>query len=84
MTASSITFPSAFTGTQRLVMISGEVYFEVVSNVNKPFVVKTRDQVVENLGTAFYINGYPEDHVIIITPVNGAVKVFFDTNTILL
>ena len=82
--SSSITFPSAFTGTQRLVMISGEVYFEVVSNANKPFVVKTRDQVVENLGTAFDINGYPENHVITTTPVRGTVKVFFDTTTILL
>ena len=81
---SSITFPSAFTGTQRLVMISGEVYFEVVSKANMPFVVKARDQAVENLGAAFNIKGYPEDHVIITTPVKGAVKVFFDTNTILL
>ena len=59
-------------------------YFEVVSNANKPFVVKTRDQVVENLGTAFNIKGYPQDHVIATTPVKGTVKVFFDTTTILL
>ncbi len=82
--SSSITFPSAFTGTQRLVMISGEVYFEVVPNIKKPFVVKTKDQVVENLGTAFNIKGYPEEHVIATTPARGAVKVFFDTTTMLL
>jgi transmembrane sensor len=82
--ASSINFPSAFTGTQRLVRITGEVYFEIVPKTNMPFVVKLKDQVVENLGTAFNIKAYPEEEVFITTPIRGAVKVFLDTNTILL
>ena len=82
--ASSINFPSAFSGTQRLVRITGEVYFEIVTNSNMPFVVKLKDQVVENLGTAFNIKAYPEEDVFITTPIHGAVKVFLDTNTVLL
>ena len=82
--ASSINFPSAFSGTQRLVRITGEVYFEIVTKSNMPFVVKLKDQVVENLGTAFNIKAYPEEEVFITTPIHGAVKVFLDTNSVLL
>lgn len=82
--ASSINFPSAFTGTQRLVRITGEVYFEIVPKTNMPFAVKLKDQVVENLGTAFNIKAYPEEEVFITTPIRGVVKVFLDTNIILL
>ena len=59
--ASSITYPTAFSGNQRFVIVTGEVYFEVVHNSNMPFVVKTTNSVITDLGTQFNINAYPEE-----------------------
>src|SRR3546814_10931585 len=38
--ASSIRFPTVFTGKEREVEITGEAYFEIEKNTNMPFVVK--------------------------------------------
>jgi Fe2+-dicitrate sensor, membrane component len=74
--ASSITFPVAFTGNTRDVSVTGEVYFEVAKNKEKPFVVDVNKQLqVEVLGTHFNINCYPEESVIKTTLVEGSVRV---------
>jgi transmembrane sensor len=81
--ASSITYPAVFTGNERRVAISGEVYFEVASakakgpNFGKPFIVevKGKDMAVEVLGTHFNINSYDDESVIKTTLLEGAVKV---------
>jgi len=57
--ASSIRYPSSFGSGKRTVEISGQVYFEVVHNAKKPFIVKTGQQTIEDLGTHFNINAYP-------------------------
>ncbi|GAA4311892.1 DUF4974 domain-containing protein [Mucilaginibacter gynuensis] len=73
--ASSLTYPSAFTGNQRLVTLTGEAYFEVTKNKAMPFRVKTGLQTVEVLGTHFNINAYPDESVITTTLAEGSVKV---------
>ena len=61
---SSITYPTAFSGNERKVSITGEVYFEVVKDKSKPFKVTAGDQQIKVLGTHFNINAYEdEDHV---------------------
>ena len=59
--ASSITYPTAFTGDQRKVTISGEAYFEVVANKSLPFIVQEGKMTVQVLGTHFNINGYEDE-----------------------
>ncbi|HLZ89344.1 MAG TPA: FecR family protein, partial [Puia sp.] len=54
---SSITYPTAFTGNQRRVTISGEAYFEVMKNQQQPFIVQQGDITVQVLGTSFDVNG---------------------------
>ncbi len=54
--ASSITYPTAFKGKTREVTITGEAYFEVATDKEKPFIVKSKDQNIEVLGTEFNIN----------------------------
>jgi transmembrane sensor len=73
--ASSITYPTAFTGNQRKVTISGEAYFEVAANKNQPFIVQERDMTVQVLGTHFNINGYNDETTMKTTLLEGAVKV---------
>lgn len=83
--ASSIRFPTAFPGKERLVEVTGEVYMEVARNADQPFRVKVNEQVnVQVLGTRFNINAYSDEKNIQTTLVQGAVKVKSgDTGTIL-
>lgn len=73
--ASSIRFPVAFVGKQRIVEISGEAYFEVAKNKQRPFQVMCNGSVVEVLGTHFNVNAYADEESINTTLLEGAVKV---------
>lgn len=74
--ASSLTYPVAFTGKQRVVTLNGEAYFEVAGNPGKPFLVHVDGkQTVEVLGTHFDIKAYNDDPDIRTTLLEGSVKV---------
>lgn len=82
--ASSITFPTAFTGHERRVTITGEAYFEVAHNTAMPFIVKTAGQEVRVLGTYFNINAYSDEKEIKTTLLEGSVRVSHLSETALL
>jgi transmembrane sensor len=74
--ASSIRFPTAFTGGQRNVDITGEVYFEVMKNAAMPFhVTVNQGAMIEVLGTHFNVNAYENEERINTTLLEGSVKV---------
>ena len=77
--ASSITYPSAFTGNTRDVKLTGEAYFEVAKDPTKPFRVNVNNkQQIEVLGTHFNIQAYPDDSNIKTTLLEGSVKLFYN------
>lgn len=78
--ASVLKYPSQFTGKERKVELTGEAYFEVAKSRTKPFVVVSKDQEVQVLGTHFNINAYDDEASIKTTLVEGRVKVFRKTN----
>ncbi|SKA09513.1 protein of unknown function [Chitinophaga eiseniae] len=73
--ASSITFPTAFTGKDRMVELKGEAYLEVSHNPQQPFKVKVRGMEVSVLGTHFNINAYPDEKGVRTTLLEGSVRV---------
>jgi len=73
--ASSITYPTSFTGADRTVTITGEAYFEVIHNERQPFRVRTGQQIIEDIGTSFNINAYADEPAIRTTLVDGKVRV---------
>jgi transmembrane sensor len=73
--ASSLKYPVLFAGNDRRVDLTGEAYFEVAKNAAKPFIVKTRGQSVEVLGTHFNINSYTDEDAVKTTLLEGSVKV---------
>jgi ferric-dicitrate binding protein FerR (iron transport regulator) len=73
--ASSIRFPVAFTGKERRVEITGEVYFKVAKNANLPFIVTASGMDVQALGTEFNINAYSNEPSIKTTLLEGKVSV---------
>lgn len=73
--ASSIRYPTAFAGNERRVELTGEAYFEVKHNAAMPFKVKTRDMLIEDLGTSFNVMAYEEEPMIKTTLLEGSVRV---------
>ena len=75
--ASSIRFPTLF--SERVVEVSGEVYFEVAKKSSKaggvPFKVIAKTQTIEVLGTRFNVNSYADESSIRTTLVEGSIMV---------
>jgi ferric-dicitrate binding protein FerR (iron transport regulator) len=73
--ASSITYPSVFTGSERKVAVTGEAYFEVATDERHPFVVSVGSARIAVLGTHFDVMAYPDEKSVKTTLLEGAVKV---------
>lgn len=78
--ASSLKYPTFFSGNERRVVLTGEAYFEVSSitssgNKKMPFVVQTVNQEVRVLGTHFNISSYEDEGMAKTTLLEGAVNV---------
>jgi transmembrane sensor len=73
--ASSLRYPAAFTGNDRLVELTGEAYFEVAKDKAHPFKVKTEKETVEVLGTHFNINSYSDEPFVRTTLLEGSVQI---------
>lgn len=73
--ASSLKYPTAFTGNERKVEITGEAYFEIEKDASKPFKVQVNQMEVEVLGTHFNINSYADEDAVKTTLLEGSVKV---------
>lgn len=73
--SSSLHFPTAFVGKNREVELTGEAYFEVTKNKQKPFHVKASGMQVEVLGTHFDVNAYSDEDDIRTTLLEGSVKI---------
>lgn len=77
--ASSIFYPVRFNGPERNIRFSGEAYFEVAHNAEKPFhvnVIANKYQInITVIGTKFNVSAYPEDSEVKTRVFEGAVKV---------
>lgn len=73
--ASSLRYPLQFANNERRVELSGQAYFEVAKNADKPFKVISKNQQIEVLGTHFNVNAYPEEAKLITTLIEGSVRV---------
>lgn len=70
---SKIKYPQFFSGDTRKVVLSGEGFFKVAHNPEKPFIVKAGNLNIKAVGTTFNVLAYPDDNVIETTLVNGKV-----------
>ncbi len=74
--ASSLSFPTAFSGNARNVTITGEAYFEVAPDAAKPFTVSLPGGGnIAVLGTAFNINAYDDEPSIRTSLVEGRIRI---------
>ena len=79
--ASSLRFPSSFSGKERVVELTGEAYFEIARNASMPFKVKVASRFgkdpmqVDVLGTNFNVKAYADEPSINTTLLEGEVNV---------
>jgi transmembrane sensor len=72
--ATSLRFPAAFTDKERSVEITGEAYFEVAADKDKPFIVRAGQTQTRVLGTHFDIMAYGDEKAIKTTLLEGSVS----------
>lgn len=73
--ASSLKYPASFSGLQeRQVELTGEAYFEVAADKDKPFVVVSGQQSIEVLGTHFNVNAYRDEPATKTTLLGGSIR----------
>ena len=71
---SILTFPETFTSDSREVKLSGEGYFEVSHDKNRPFYVRSNEQTIRVFGTHFNVRSYPSE-INKTTLIEGSVQV---------
>lgn len=81
---SSLKYPTSFRGKERKVELTGEAYFEVAKNKEKPFSVVLNGMKVEVLGTHFNVMAYNDENVIETTLLEGSVKLTKDGSSTML
>lgn len=81
---SKISFPSQFSGKERRILLDGEGYFEVSKDKKHPFVVESKGQFLEVLGTHFNLNAYKDEPQIATTLLEGSVKVSVNGRALLI
>ena len=72
---SKLSVQAGYNSNDRRVNLSGEAYFEVVSNAGKPFIVQAGNLSVKATGTTFNVKAYPDEKQISATLVEGVIYV---------
>lgn len=73
--SSELEYQPSFNGKSREVSLTGEAYFDVKHDKNKPFVVHTGEITTTVLGTAFNIKAGMASDKVIVTVTRGKVSV---------
>lgn len=73
--ATRLTYPAGNTGSERLVELSGEAYFEVRPDKKRPFRVLSGGTEITVTGTHFNVNAYEDEKDVITTLAEGQVLV---------
>ena len=77
--SSSIRFPLTFSSDERLVEVTGEVFFDVKRQTDRPFVVQNEQQAIHVLGTSFVVTSYPDEHILQTALLEGKLRVHIGT-----
>ena len=76
--------PSVFNSKERVVKLSGEAYFEVAKDKNRPFKVEINGQKIEVVGTTFNVRAYNNSNEIETTLQSGQIRLQTGSRTTIL
>ncbi|WP_333889482.1 FecR family protein [Sphingobacterium siyangense] len=72
--ATTLKYPTHFDSHERVVYLSGEAYFEVSKDVNRPFKVESKGHRIEVTGTVFNVRAYYGEAEVETSLVEGGVN----------
>lgn len=75
----SLEYPERFTNDRREVTLHGNAFFDISRNPDKPFIIETKQAVIEVLGTAFNVKS-PDDAAFSLSVKHGEVRVTSKVN----
>lgn len=71
---SKLTVPDTFSAHQRVVELSGQAFFDVKPDKRRPFYIKTKNAVIEVVGTSFDVKSYMDDLDVQVVVQEGTVE----------
>lgn len=74
----SISYPRKFTDSVRSITITGEAFFEIAKEKNRPFVVYSDHLISQVMGTSFFVRDQKGEVGATVSVVQGRVKVFIN------
>ena len=77
---SKLTYPKKFEKDQRVVALSGEAFFEVAKDPDRPFIINAGEIRVEVIGTSFNVKAHEIHDNIEVTVSSGKVAVYRPEN----
>ena len=72
---SKLSYPKIFTGNERKVYLSGEGFFEISKNPQKPFLVYANEIITKVVGTSFRVRAYQDQPNVEVVVRTGKVRV---------
>lgn len=81
---SELVYPSAFTGDERHVSLTGEAFFDVSHDAAHPFVIHTDLMEVKVLGTSFNVRAYPSGDSVHVSVNTGKVQCVSNGDTVVI
>ncbi|MDR1403366.1 MAG: FecR domain-containing protein [Tannerellaceae bacterium] len=72
---SSLQYKQNYGYTDRQVNLSGEAFFEIMGNRQKPFIVQTGSVDIEALGTSFNVYSYDSEETVEMALISGKIKI---------
>ena len=73
---SRLSYPETFGAAQRVVTLTGEAFFEIQKNPDRPFLVYANQTVTKVLGTSFRVLAYDDAPEVTVQVRTGRVSVF--------
>jgi transmembrane sensor len=74
---STISYDSSYGRTIREVALSGEAFFDVIKNKERPFIIHASKINIKVLGTQFNVRSYPSDNTTEASLIRGSIEVTF-------
>lgn len=70
-----LSFPESFRNNSREVTLTGQAFFDVIPDENRPFIIHTQNGIIRVLGTAFDVRSYQEQGSIDVMVTEGVVEI---------
>lgn len=72
--ASKLVMPATFSSSRRELEISGQAFFEIKADKNRPFDIRTDIALIQVLGTSFDVRSYENEDRILVAVREGTVE----------